>query len=185
MTITLSTIMDEVVAIIAIQTGAAAVPHAYGRKELHVHEVCPRVIWMRGDTDSYGPARTYGPTLAHPRAVRSLYTVSSAVEIHFWAETETQFELLRQTEIAAIHRVLHGSYAVTGGKLIETDDAALTLGYAYVLMLQIQQPIADCIVSTIQICPILSNVDTSTGCGHDVIFEFPAGDVHCGHLSTV
>lgn len=174
MTVTLETIMDAVADAIETQTGSAAVPHAFGRKQLHVHEICPRIVWARGDTDGYSAARTLGNSPANTQP-KPLYTVASAVEVHIWAQTEEQFELLRQTELAAIHRVLHGSYAVTGGKCIEADDAILTLGYSYVLLIQILQPILDAIVATAEIESV----------GHDVILEMAQGDVHCGHAPVV
>lgn len=175
MTVTLESIMNAVAAAIETQTGTPAVPHAFGRKQLHVHEICPRIVWVRGDTDGYSAARSLGPTLGHPNNPRSLYTVGTAVEIHIWAQTEEQFELLRQTEVAGLHRVLHGSYAISGGKCIETDDAILTLGYAYVLLIQIAQPIPDTMSPTTEILEV----------GHDTIMEFPSGDVHCGHALPV
>jgi hypothetical protein len=191
MAVTLETIMAAVVDTIETQTGADAVPHVFGRKHMHDHVVCPRIIWARGESDSFSAARSYGPTQAYPSNARSLFTVTTSVEIHIWAQSEEQFEVLRQNEIAALHRLLHGSYNVTGGRVVDADDAILSLGYVYVMTVQIQQPIMDALTPTATIVSTAADTITgapaSEGFGHEVILEF-GGNVeeHCGHLlSTV
>ena len=179
MAYSLDTIMAEIVSTIATQTGAAACTHVLSRKGMSLHGVPPRIVWAEGDNDTYGPPRLLGSTTGHGNNPRALWTVHTPVDIHFWAASKEQFEQLRNNEIAAIHRVLHGSYGIGRGVRVPADDAELSLGFAYILSIEIMQPIVDVLVAT-------AKMDgNTTDSLHDVIFEFPSGDVYCGHQALI
>lgn len=125
---TISAIHDEVAALVAI-------PHAIGSVSFESLGIPPRIVWVLGEEDSFGPPRGQG------RNPRPLWTCTTSVDVHFWGSTWEQVEALRTLEVSAIHQVAWGSYMLKRGTRIGHKEL-LTRGSAYVLEVEFNVPVA-------------------------------------------
>ena len=179
MAYSLATILAEVVANITAMTGATAATHTIEKEAVERNVMPPYVAWVEGEDDSFGPPQLLGAATGHPNNPRALYTVSKPVEVHIWATTKEQCENMLTWEIAAIHRTVHGSYSIKGGRRISASNSLMTLGEGYILSLEIRRPIVDMTYVT-------KKVTLAANIQHSTVIEL-AADYACGHttLSTV
>lgn len=151
---TLTTILADVATIYT------AVSHTFGAANFEKLGVPPRIVWVLGEVDEFVPNRGQG------RNPRPLWTVRTPIDVHIWGSTWEQVETMRNSELAAIHRVLYGSYGIISGRRVQYKEL-LSRGIGYVLTFAIDQPITDEVSPT-------ATVEEFT---HQGTMQFPAGDV--------
>jgi hypothetical protein len=163
--------IDSIMGVVVGRIGAGAVPHSIGLEALSPQASPPRVVWVEAAQESYDAPVNMALTSHGGNNPRTLWTVKTPVEIHIWAETKEQFDAIRQSEVAALHAALSGSYRLVSGRRMDDDNRFIACGYAYILVIEIHQPIVDKLVPVV----------TVTAVSHDVVMDFGNSHVHCGH----
>ena len=178
MAYSLDTILAEVVANITAMTGATAATHVIEREGVERQVTAPYVVWVEGEADAFAAPKLLGSATGHANNPRSLYTRVTSVDIHVWATTKEQLENMVDYEIAALHRALHGSYAIKGGSRVAANNALTSSGFVYILNLEIQRPVVDKTYTT-------TKVTVASKIQHSTVITVAGTDYACGHLSTV
>jgi hypothetical protein len=171
----LSSILGDINASLA-SLFAAANPNAtppiqilIGSEWLEGQDAANRVIWVPARDRYDGPrkqtsAQTLDPSVTAGGIPRSLRTRWMGLECHIWGAPPsvadptgaTYFDsvddMLRWVEIA-IHENVHGDYHLLGGEYPKKQQASgfTTYGRSYVLYLEIETPLEDQDVETVEV----------------------------------
>lgn len=89
----------------------ATVLKQVGRKNLRVETQQRRVVWVRMPSTVEAPARAGGtkvldPSTGEQKRIRVVYDRWETLQLHCFAEDDTQAELLHDGMLAALHQVL-------------------------------------------------------------------------------
>lgn len=150
----------------AVASEFASVRHFLGEQDHERFDCPPRIVWRTEESGGpYRPAREVG---ARPRVI---CTRVHPIQIHLWARSPDELEVLEQGELCALQRAAHGFYELISWAPYDDNEAVLASGIGRVVHINLLAPILEPVGSVTKILDVV----------HETEMVFPSSVATCGH----